>query len=73
MKVLITSVEWDTEDPEHEGEQLPPPDLPQSFIIEIEDDEIEDDIEMLEWCLTDLISDAYGFFHWGYSYEVIKE
>lgn len=60
MKVRFTKIEWDTD-----GEVIP--ELP----IEIEQGFDFNNEEGLEDFLSDWLSDAYGFCHFGFEYEIV--
>jgi hypothetical protein len=63
----ITDIDWDTDDEEVF-------DLPNEFDIEvIIDEEFLETADFLGDIIGDAISNEYGFCHYGFDYEIIKE
>ena len=70
IKAHVTDVDCDTDDEEVF-------DLPNEFDIEVtfdeEDEEFLETADFLGDVIGDAISEEYGFCHYGFDYEIIKE
>lgn len=62
-KVKVTNIKWDTD-----GEIIP--ELPDSTTLTIEDYDIDED-EDIDLIIGDMLSDLYGFCHFGFNYEFV--
>jgi len=70
MKVRCFNIDWDTD-----GESLEDCGLPTECVLELDTEFLEmhggeDDIADE---LADKLSDQYGFCHYGFEYEIVKE
>ena len=74
IKAHITNVMWDTSDEEYD---FPYTELPTEFDIEVtideEDEKFLETADFLGDLIGDAISEEYGFCHYGFNYEIIKE
>lgn len=74
IKAHITEIEWDTSDEEYDFSDV---ELPTEFDIEVtidkEDEEFLETADFLGDVIGDAISEKYGFCHYGFDYEIIKE
>lgn len=66
-RVQVSNVQWDFSD--ISGKK---PELPTSFVVEIDDIQDLDGDEGIEDDVSDAISNEHGFCHTGFSYRIIK-
>ena len=62
-KVRVFNIKWDTD-----GAEV---DLPSFMILNIETNDL-DDLDYLEDCISEYLSDHTGFCHDGFDYEITK-
>lgn len=67
MHLLITEIEWDTE-----GETIEECALPQNVIVIDADNELDHPDDLNEE-ISNLLSDAFGFCHYGFQVEKLTK
>lgn len=71
MKAKVSNVKWDLTDYTEEEREDILNELPESFVVDTEFDEVDEN--NIEDYLEDVISDLYGYCHFGFDFTIVEE